>query len=169
MIYVLGSPFVTRLALASQGRGLWGGTSVDRICFSCASCGCLIGLGSWEFGAWVGSLRLFAHWVPCVVGCAHTGCSRAFLSWPALTLIGSLKKGTSKYKWQQTALQSLGACICQCVCIIMDLFIKLLFLVFILLQNNRVLFKIRVVGGSVSCSYLSPQDGRPLHHPAVDR
>ncbi|XP_026772766.3 ubiquitin carboxyl-terminal hydrolase 43 [Pangasianodon hypophthalmus] len=36
-------------------------------------------------------------------------------------------------------------------------------------QNNRVLFKIRVVGGSVSCSYLSPQDGRPLYHPAVDR
>ncbi|KAK3519911.1 hypothetical protein QTP70_006662 [Hemibagrus guttatus] len=36
-------------------------------------------------------------------------------------------------------------------------------------QNNRVLFKIRVVGGSASCSYLSPQDGRPLYHPAVDR
>ncbi|XP_022520763.2 ubiquitin carboxyl-terminal hydrolase 43 [Astyanax mexicanus] len=36
-------------------------------------------------------------------------------------------------------------------------------------QNNRVLFKIRVVGGSFSCSYLSPQDGRPLYHPAVDR
>ncbi|XP_076844764.1 ubiquitin carboxyl-terminal hydrolase 43 [Brachyhypopomus gauderio] len=36
-------------------------------------------------------------------------------------------------------------------------------------QNSRVLFKIRVVGGSVSCSYLSPQDGRPLQHPAVDR
>ncbi|KAF4092667.1 hypothetical protein AMELA_G00023770 [Ameiurus melas] len=36
-------------------------------------------------------------------------------------------------------------------------------------QNNRVLFKIRVVGGSVSCSYLNPQDGRPLYHPAVDR
>ncbi|KAI5619161.1 ubiquitin carboxyl-terminal hydrolase 43 [Silurus asotus] len=36
-------------------------------------------------------------------------------------------------------------------------------------QNNRVLFKIRVVGGSVSCSYLNPQDGRPLFHPAVDR
>ncbi|KAK2829346.1 hypothetical protein Q7C36_017336 [Tachysurus vachellii] len=36
-------------------------------------------------------------------------------------------------------------------------------------QNNRVLFKIRVVGGSASCSYLNPQDGRPLYHPAVDR
>ncbi|XP_066497648.1 ubiquitin carboxyl-terminal hydrolase 43 [Hoplias malabaricus] len=36
-------------------------------------------------------------------------------------------------------------------------------------QNTRVLFKIRVVGGSISCSYLSPQDGRPLYHPAVDR
>ncbi|KAI4890873.1 hypothetical protein NFI96_005529, partial [Prochilodus magdalenae] len=35
--------------------------------------------------------------------------------------------------------------------------------------NTRVLFKIRVVGGSVSCSYLCPQDGRPLYHPAVDR
>ncbi|XP_028841305.1 ubiquitin carboxyl-terminal hydrolase 43 isoform X2 [Denticeps clupeoides] len=36
-------------------------------------------------------------------------------------------------------------------------------------QNARVLFRIRVVGGSVSCSYLSPQDSRPLYHPAVDR
>ncbi|XP_036445472.1 ubiquitin carboxyl-terminal hydrolase 43 isoform X1 [Colossoma macropomum] len=36
-------------------------------------------------------------------------------------------------------------------------------------QNTRVLFKIRVVGSSISCSYLSPQDGRPLYHPAVDR
>ncbi|XP_030649647.1 ubiquitin carboxyl-terminal hydrolase 43 [Chanos chanos] len=36
-------------------------------------------------------------------------------------------------------------------------------------QNSRVLFKIRVVGGSASYSYLSPQDGRPLYHPAVDR
>ncbi|KAM9819616.1 ubiquitin carboxyl-terminal hydrolase 43a [Syngnathus typhle] len=36
-------------------------------------------------------------------------------------------------------------------------------------QNTRVLFKIRVVGGSSSPSYLSPQDSRPLHHPAVDR
>ncbi|XP_062875156.1 ubiquitin carboxyl-terminal hydrolase 43 [Trichomycterus rosablanca] len=36
-------------------------------------------------------------------------------------------------------------------------------------QNTRVLFKIRVVGGSASCSYLSPQDGHPLYHPAVDR
>ncbi|KAL0993039.1 hypothetical protein UPYG_G00102510 [Umbra pygmaea] len=36
-------------------------------------------------------------------------------------------------------------------------------------QNARVLFNIRVVGGSASYSYLSPQDGRPLCHPAVDR
>ncbi|XP_051987188.1 ubiquitin carboxyl-terminal hydrolase 43-like isoform X1 [Xyrauchen texanus] len=36
-------------------------------------------------------------------------------------------------------------------------------------QNFRVLFKIRVVGGSPSYSYLNPQDGRPLYHPAVDR
>uniref|UniRef100_A0A3Q2YSG7 ubiquitinyl hydrolase 1 n=1 Tax=Hippocampus comes TaxID=109280 RepID=A0A3Q2YSG7_HIPCM len=36
-------------------------------------------------------------------------------------------------------------------------------------QNNRVLFNIRVVGGSSFYSYLSPQDGRPLYHPAVDR
>uniref|UniRef100_A0A3Q3LU84 ubiquitinyl hydrolase 1 n=1 Tax=Mastacembelus armatus TaxID=205130 RepID=A0A3Q3LU84_9TELE len=36
-------------------------------------------------------------------------------------------------------------------------------------QNTRVLFNIRVVGGSVFYSYLSPQDGRPLYHPAVDR
>ncbi|XP_064180205.1 ubiquitin carboxyl-terminal hydrolase 43a [Anguilla rostrata] len=37
-------------------------------------------------------------------------------------------------------------------------------------QNLGTPFKIRVVGGSASCSYLSPQDGRPpLYHPAVDR
>ncbi|XP_053706934.1 ubiquitin carboxyl-terminal hydrolase 43-like [Synchiropus splendidus] len=36
-------------------------------------------------------------------------------------------------------------------------------------QNTRVLFNIRVVGGSVFYSYLSPADPRPLHHPAVDR
>ncbi|KAG7271161.1 hypothetical protein CRUP_002810 [Coryphaenoides rupestris] len=39
-------------------------------------------------------------------------------------------------------------------------------------QNARVLFNIRVVGGassSVPYSYLSPQDGRPLYHPAVER
>uniref|UniRef100_A0A673GQ63 ubiquitinyl hydrolase 1 n=1 Tax=Sinocyclocheilus rhinocerous TaxID=307959 RepID=A0A673GQ63_9TELE len=36
-------------------------------------------------------------------------------------------------------------------------------------QNFRVLFKIRVVGGSAAYSYLNPQDGRPLYHPAVDR
>ncbi|XP_056441668.1 ubiquitin carboxyl-terminal hydrolase 43a isoform X1 [Gadus chalcogrammus] len=36
-------------------------------------------------------------------------------------------------------------------------------------KNSGVLFKIRVVGGSAAYSYLSPQDGRPLQHPAVDR
>ncbi|KAI1884095.1 hypothetical protein AGOR_G00222860 [Albula goreensis] len=36
-------------------------------------------------------------------------------------------------------------------------------------QSTGVLFKIRVVGGSASCSYLSPQDGCPLYHSAVDR
>ncbi|XP_041076899.1 ubiquitin carboxyl-terminal hydrolase 43-like isoform X3 [Polyodon spathula] len=36
-------------------------------------------------------------------------------------------------------------------------------------QNVGVLFRIRVVGGSITCSYLSPQDSRPLYHPAVDR
>lgn len=37
------------------------------------------------------------------------------------------------------------------------------------LQNAGKLFRIRVVGGSATYSYLSPQDSRPLHHPAVDR
>ncbi|KAJ0050662.1 hypothetical protein NL108_005044, partial [Boleophthalmus pectinirostris] len=36
-------------------------------------------------------------------------------------------------------------------------------------QNAGLLFKIRVVGGSSSYSYLSPQDNKPLFHPAVDR
>ncbi|XP_051744286.1 ubiquitin carboxyl-terminal hydrolase 43 isoform X3 [Ctenopharyngodon idella] len=36
-------------------------------------------------------------------------------------------------------------------------------------HNFRVFFKIRVVGGSPTYSYLNPQDGRPLYHPAVDR
>uniref|UniRef100_A0A673D0Z3 ubiquitinyl hydrolase 1 n=2 Tax=Sphaeramia orbicularis TaxID=375764 RepID=A0A673D0Z3_9TELE len=36
-------------------------------------------------------------------------------------------------------------------------------------QNVGVLFKVRVVGGSASYSYLSPQDNRPLYHPAVER
>ncbi|XP_074545899.1 ubiquitin carboxyl-terminal hydrolase 43a isoform X2 [Halichoeres trimaculatus] len=36
-------------------------------------------------------------------------------------------------------------------------------------QNAGVLFRIRVVGGSAAYSYLSPQDSRPLYHPAVDR
>uniref|UniRef100_A0A8C9XLL5 ubiquitinyl hydrolase 1 n=1 Tax=Sander lucioperca TaxID=283035 RepID=A0A8C9XLL5_SANLU len=34
---------------------------------------------------------------------------------------------------------------------------------------DSLLFNIRVVGGSAFYSYLSPQDGRPLYHPAVDR
>ncbi|KAJ3600719.1 hypothetical protein NHX12_031696, partial [Muraenolepis orangiensis] len=39
-------------------------------------------------------------------------------------------------------------------------------------QNARVLFNVRVVGGASSSlpySYLSPQDGRPLYNPAVER
>ncbi|XP_041789036.1 ubiquitin carboxyl-terminal hydrolase 43a [Chelmon rostratus] len=36
-------------------------------------------------------------------------------------------------------------------------------------QNAGVLFKIRVVGGAAAYSFLSPQDSRPLYHPAVDR
>ncbi|CAL8285753.1 unnamed protein product [Boreogadus saida] len=40
-------------------------------------------------------------------------------------------------------------------------------------QNARVLFNVRVVVGGASSSgpycYLSPQDGRPLYHPAVER
>uniref|UniRef100_A0A674J9N3 ubiquitinyl hydrolase 1 n=1 Tax=Terrapene triunguis TaxID=2587831 RepID=A0A674J9N3_9SAUR len=36
-------------------------------------------------------------------------------------------------------------------------------------QGVGDLFRVRVAGGSVACSYLSPQDGRPLYHPAVDR
>ncbi|KAJ1130551.1 hypothetical protein NDU88_008902 [Pleurodeles waltl] len=36
-------------------------------------------------------------------------------------------------------------------------------------QNGSVLFRIRVAGGPVTGSYLSPQDGKPLHHSAVDR
>ncbi|EMP23726.1 Ubiquitin carboxyl-terminal hydrolase 43 [Chelonia mydas] len=36
-------------------------------------------------------------------------------------------------------------------------------------QSVGDLFRVRVAGGSVACSYLSPQDGRPLYHPAVDR
>ncbi|KAJ3615050.1 hypothetical protein NHX12_018618, partial [Muraenolepis orangiensis] len=36
-------------------------------------------------------------------------------------------------------------------------------------QNSGVLFNIRVVGGSSAYSYISPQDSRPLQHPAVDR
>ncbi|XP_026118786.1 ubiquitin carboxyl-terminal hydrolase 43a [Carassius auratus] len=43
-----------------------------------------------------------------------------------------------------------------------------------LFQKNTImktteLFRIRVVGGSASCSYLSPHDSRPLCHPTVDR
>lgn len=36
-------------------------------------------------------------------------------------------------------------------------------------QNLGSLFSIRVVGLSLACSYLSPQDSRPLCHWAVDR
>uniref|UniRef100_A0A673KXQ6 ubiquitinyl hydrolase 1 n=1 Tax=Sinocyclocheilus rhinocerous TaxID=307959 RepID=A0A673KXQ6_9TELE len=39
---------------------------------------------------------------------------------------------------------------------------------FFLLQTTE-LFRIRVVGGSASCGYLSPHDSRPLCHPTVDR
>uniref|UniRef100_A0A8C1YR07 ubiquitinyl hydrolase 1 n=1 Tax=Cyprinus carpio TaxID=7962 RepID=A0A8C1YR07_CYPCA len=39
---------------------------------------------------------------------------------------------------------------------------------FCLPQTNE-LFRMRVVGGSASCSYLSPHDSRPLCHPTVDR
>ncbi|NWX93381.1 UBP43 hydrolase, partial [Nothoprocta pentlandii] len=37
------------------------------------------------------------------------------------------------------------------------------------LQGAGALFRVRVAGSSVGCSYLSPQDARPLCHPAVDR
>ncbi|KAM5214989.1 ubiquitin carboxyl-terminal hydrolase 43 isoform 2-T2 [Hipposideros larvatus] len=37
------------------------------------------------------------------------------------------------------------------------------------MQNPESLFFIRVVGQSLTCSYLSPQDSRPLCHWAVDR
>ncbi|KYO40811.1 ubiquitin carboxyl-terminal hydrolase 43 [Alligator mississippiensis] len=36
-------------------------------------------------------------------------------------------------------------------------------------QSAGVLFRVRVAGGSVACSYLSTQDSRPLYHPAIDR
>uniref|UniRef100_A0A8D0GIV5 Ubiquitin carboxyl-terminal hydrolase n=1 Tax=Sphenodon punctatus TaxID=8508 RepID=A0A8D0GIV5_SPHPU len=36
-------------------------------------------------------------------------------------------------------------------------------------QSAGGLFRVRVAGVSVPCSYLSPQDSRPLCHPAVDR
>ncbi|KAM9258133.1 ubiquitin carboxyl-terminal hydrolase 43 [Cariama cristata] len=36
-------------------------------------------------------------------------------------------------------------------------------------QGTGTLFRIRLAGGSVPCAYLSPQDPRPLCHPAVDR
>ncbi|NWH52575.1 UBP43 hydrolase, partial [Fregata magnificens] len=37
------------------------------------------------------------------------------------------------------------------------------------LQGAGALFRIRLAGGSAPCAYLSPQDPRPLCHPAVDR
>ncbi|NXT88316.1 UBP43 hydrolase, partial [Anhinga rufa] len=36
-------------------------------------------------------------------------------------------------------------------------------------QGAGALFRIRLAGGSAPCAYLSPQDPRPLCHPAVDR
>ncbi|XP_066473254.1 ubiquitin carboxyl-terminal hydrolase 43 isoform X2 [Tiliqua scincoides] len=36
-------------------------------------------------------------------------------------------------------------------------------------QTTGSLFRVRVVGSSALCSYLSSQDSRPLYHPAVDR
>ncbi|NXA01789.1 UBP43 hydrolase, partial [Nesospiza acunhae] len=36
-------------------------------------------------------------------------------------------------------------------------------------QGTGVLFRIRLAGGSAPCTYLSPQDPRPLCHPAIDR
>ncbi|NWS75134.1 UBP43 hydrolase, partial [Crotophaga sulcirostris] len=36
-------------------------------------------------------------------------------------------------------------------------------------QGTGALFRIRLAGGSAPCPYLSPQDPRPLCHPAVDR
>ncbi|NXO05329.1 UBP43 hydrolase, partial [Rhinopomastus cyanomelas] len=36
-------------------------------------------------------------------------------------------------------------------------------------QGAEALFRIRLAGGSEPCPYLSPQDPRPLCHPAVDR
>ncbi|NXB44474.1 UBP43 hydrolase, partial [Leucopsar rothschildi] len=39
----------------------------------------------------------------------------------------------------------------------------------VLPQGTGALFRIRLAGGSVPCTYLSPQDPRPLCHPAIDR
>ncbi|NXH42501.1 UBP43 hydrolase, partial [Dicaeum eximium] len=39
----------------------------------------------------------------------------------------------------------------------------------ILPQGTGALFRIRLAGGSAPCTYLSPQDPRPLCHPAIDR
>lgn len=36
-------------------------------------------------------------------------------------------------------------------------------------QGAGALFRIRLAGGTGPCAYLSPQDPRPLCHPAVDR
>ncbi|XP_051491180.1 ubiquitin carboxyl-terminal hydrolase 43 [Apus apus] len=36
-------------------------------------------------------------------------------------------------------------------------------------QGTGTLFRIRLAGGSAPCPYLSPQDPRPLCHPAIDR
>ncbi|NXA70718.1 UBP43 hydrolase, partial [Mohoua ochrocephala] len=39
----------------------------------------------------------------------------------------------------------------------------------VLAQGTGALFRIRLAGGSAPCTYLSPQDPRPLCHPAIDR
>lgn len=36
-------------------------------------------------------------------------------------------------------------------------------------QGTGALFRIRLAGGTAPCTYLSPQDPRPLCHPAIDR
>ncbi|NXB38046.1 UBP43 hydrolase, partial [Eulacestoma nigropectus] len=36
-------------------------------------------------------------------------------------------------------------------------------------QGTGALFRIRLAGGAAPCTYLSPQDPRPLCHPAIDR
>lgn len=67
--------------------GLWGGTSTDQICLHGASHGCLMELGSREFGRpGLAVLGLFASWAQCAMFWC-TGCSGACLSWAALTFL----------------------------------------------------------------------------------